>query len=214
MIFLELERKRLLNAIDDKASDLGQRILDMEKRLERERQTDSTANAAKGKSMIDRECETIRMWLAMSDLKNALKGLTAQLSSIHQQLSIITPSSSAHDKRSDFAVDIHDSSQQYAEGMEWRLREMMLELESRIRGCDGLLGGITLATQMVHFKLIATCARAREFRDIHYFSVARIGIITYLRFRNGTISRGPSSGSTSPLQRRQKGTAHICGKSA
>lgn len=155
MVFVELERKRLLNAMESKSSELDQRILDMEHRL----QTDKAAKQENNKksfpkkdgkvpTMTDRDCETIRMSLAMSDFKNGLEGLLTQILSMRNHLGKPSDKFTLEDEAEERERNSRDS---HACGVEIdiRLKDITAELQSKLRSCNGRLEAITLATQMV-----------------------------------------------------------------
>lgn len=146
MVFVELERKRLLDAGEDRGTKLRQRILDMGVRSNKQPQ---------GKVGIERgdlrpaastgDSETIDMLLSMDGLKNGLDALLTQLSSMRGHIgkpSDITLANNFHEVPLGMA-DVDGVN------IDLRLREMMTELESKLRTYQGLLETITLVTQMV-----------------------------------------------------------------
>lgn len=142
MIFVELERKRLLVAAATKGSSLHQRVLDMEKRSKRQGQK-SAEKENQSSEVSTADSETIHMLLSMNNLKNGLEGLLEQLSAMRSHLgkpSDIILESKLEDHMMDNTCRVN---------IDLRLKEIMTELRSKVRGYDGLLGTLTLATQMV-----------------------------------------------------------------
>lgn len=152
MIFAEHERKRLFNAMDQKSTDLGERILELKNRVKKkETKKEVEKEATDGErrqTMTQRDCEAIDLWREMSALKNGLETLYGELGSMRDHLHVlqksqpqIVPDSSGRQgpaPNSETAVHI-----------DAKLKEMMAEFRSKIRRCEGLLGSMTLATQMV-----------------------------------------------------------------
>lgn len=149
MIFAEHERKRIFNAIDSKSTELEERILELEKRVKEKPKKEVEAQTVKvqeKQTMTQRDCEAIELWRSMSSLKNALEGLLAELGSMRDHLSTLSESRS---KSNQGLGLLHDNVQGPEVYIDARLKEMMAEFRSKIRSCESLLGGMTLATQMV-----------------------------------------------------------------
>ncbi|KAL2283251.1 hypothetical protein FJTKL_10127 [Diaporthe vaccinii] len=148
MIFAEHERKRIFNAIDSKSTELEERILELEKRVKEKPKKEVGAQTAKSQekqTMTQRDCEAIELWRSMSSLKNGLEGLLAELGSMRDHLSTLSESQS---KSNQGLGLLHESVQGPEVYIDARLKEMMAEFRSKIRSCESLLGGMTLATQM------------------------------------------------------------------
>lgn len=149
MIFAEHERKRIFNAIDSKSTELEERILELEKRVKEKPKKEVEAQTVKvqeKQTMTQRDCEAIELWRSMSSLKNALEGLLAELGSMRDHLSTLSKSRSTSNQGLGL---LHESVQGPEVYIDARLNEMMAEFRSKIRSCESLLGGMTLATQMV-----------------------------------------------------------------
>ncbi|CAN8103076.1 unnamed protein product [Discula destructiva] len=141
MVFVELERKRLLDAAADQGTSLRQSVLEMENRSRN--QDEKNAERAKSNSAGSAgDSEIIKMLLSMNALKNGLAGFLTQLSSMRDHLGkpseITLAQASAGESLSD-ADGVNIDS---------RLKEVMAEFESKLRIYQGLLETITLATQM------------------------------------------------------------------
>ncbi|KAK8863010.1 hypothetical protein PGQ11_009245 [Apiospora arundinis] len=154
MMFVELERKRLLEVLRMETTNLNQRVLDMETRLRSSTQqstmsekvgiTDKKADTPDD-NMLRKDCKAAQLWLKVSELKNGVQGLITVLESICTHSREFLPESNPGagqdaDKRQ---IYVHKT-----EKFRERLGEMMLELRSEVRTCDGVLGGMSLATQM------------------------------------------------------------------
>lgn len=149
MVFAEHERKRLFNAIDDKSTKLEARILELEKRVKKNTKEEVEENGGKGQNkqpMTQRDCEAIDLWRSMSTLKNGLESLHTELGSMREHLHAMPKCLPKHDPGSE---DLRGSGEGPEVYIDARLKEMMAEFRSKIRGCEGLLGSMTLATQMV-----------------------------------------------------------------
>ncbi|KAF6817395.1 hypothetical protein CPLU01_13596 [Colletotrichum plurivorum] len=145
MVFAELERKRLLNMLDAEESVLKQRILNLENKLRGEASAAGTLAKAKSleKTQEDvesqvQDCESTKLWIDVSSLKNGLESLKAELEKM------VTHS----EELATTALDGHAEKRKTGERIEARLREMVAEINSKVRSCDSLLGGMALAAQM------------------------------------------------------------------
>jgi hypothetical protein len=153
MIFAEHERKRFFNAIDAKSTGLEERILELENRVNSDAKKKNSPHPAthgerdRAQTMTQRDCEAISLWRTMNGLKNGLEGLHAELGSMREHLHAMPKflpgqdsgagrGAGADSKNADVYIDA-------------RLREMMAEFRAKIRFCEGLLGSMNLATQMV-----------------------------------------------------------------
>jgi hypothetical protein len=151
MIFVEHERKRLLNALDDKGPDLSQRILDLENRLQSEHQRknrtqDASNRRESNQTMTKKDCQATKLWVSISLLKNGLEGLHQVLESMIQHFQ--THSEIIVKHQSSDAGKLRKASV-CSETIKSRLYEMVAEVDNKVRTCDGLLRGMELATQVV-----------------------------------------------------------------
>ncbi|KAK8134610.1 hypothetical protein PG984_006622 [Apiospora sp. TS-2023a] len=163
MMFLELERTRLLEALREKAGNLTQRILEMENRLSNfadeeetvKQQNDASEkdvaarNAEQDKTqdkMLQKDCQATNDWVLVSGLKNGLQSLIAVVGSMTEH---------SHNFREENETDTSPTAGNRrlytgnTEKFQARLKEMDIELQSEVRKCEGLLGSMALATQMV-----------------------------------------------------------------
>lgn len=161
MLFAEHERKRLFDAIDEKSTKLEERILELEKRVKKDTKEEVEENGGKGQKrqpMTQRDCEAIDLWRSMSSLKNGLESLHTELGSMREHLHAMPKSITKHNLDSE---KFRSPGQGPGVYIDARLKEMMAEFRSKIRGCEGLLGSMTLATQMVRNStpppLLPTC---------------------------------------------------------
>lgn len=142
MVFAEHERKRLFNAIDEKSTELEERILELETRVKKGK------HRKKGQKILPmayRDCEAIDLWRSMSSLKNGLESLHTELGSMREHLHAMLESLPKHNPDSGDLRGLGQGPDVYIDA---RLKEMMAEFQSKIRNCEGLLGSMTLATQM------------------------------------------------------------------
>lgn len=152
MIFAEHERKRFFNAIDQKSTELGDRILELKTRVkkkETKKEVEKEGTDSEGRqTMTQRDCEAIDLWRSMSALKNGLESLYGELGSMRDHLHVLQKSDPPNvpDSSSRQGSAPHAST---AVHIDARLKEMMAEFRSKIHSCEGLLGSMTLATQMV-----------------------------------------------------------------
>lgn len=156
MVFAELERKRLVGMLDTEKTVLKQRILNLENKLRGE--ASAAGTLAKAKSLektqedVDsqvQDCESTKLWIDVSSLKNGLESLNAELGKmvIHSRELATT------------VLAGHAEKRKTGERIEARLREMVAEINSKVRSCDSLLGGMALAAQMVRTVLRKSTSR-------------------------------------------------------
>ncbi|KAJ0116781.1 uncharacterized protein J7T55_009932 [Diaporthe amygdali] len=148
MIFVEHERKRLFNAIDDRSTELEERILELETRVNKEAKKEVDQQAKKEEArqtMTQRDCEAIQLWRSMSSLKNGLGSLYMELESMRDHLKTLPRSPPKPDRESGSDQETDQGAGMY---IDTKLKEMMAEFRSKTRKCEGLLGAMTLATQM------------------------------------------------------------------
>lgn len=146
LIFAEVERKRLFNVLDRKQTDLRRWILDLEDKLRAE---SKALTSKKNGTQVDsrsRDCQSTKLWVDVSSLKNGLESLRDQLAKMidHSEdlaRTIFKPPAEGEDK--------HVEERKTGERIKIRLSEMIAEFESKVRSCESLLGGMALAAQMV-----------------------------------------------------------------
>lgn len=147
VIFAEHERKRLFNAKEELSTELAKRILELENRVRKgtsEKEQEPAKSQGK-QSMTQRDCEAIDLWRSMSYLKNGLESLHTELGSMRDHLHLLPGSIAKHGTIATTPENIEGPEVH----IDARLKEMMHECRSKIRSCEGLLGSMTLATQMV-----------------------------------------------------------------
>lgn len=142
MIFAEHERKRLLNEVDKRSTELEKRILELENRVNKDTEKEAKAR----QTMTQRDCEAINLWRSMSSVKNGLESLKTELGSMKNHLHTISKCMNGNESASGSLRKLQEGPEVHIDA---RLKEMMAELQSKIRSCEGLLGSMTLATQMV-----------------------------------------------------------------
>ncbi|KAK8078102.1 hypothetical protein PG996_004272 [Apiospora saccharicola] len=184
MMFAELERSRLLEALRRETSTLDQRILHMQTRLssitiqdELVEKTgdgetmiqmdDETVLVKDGQSivpkerrhvihkkskvqkdnetMLQKDCKATKGWLLVSELKNGVQSLITILGSMKGHSQEFQTNATEADGKPVGGRQLYTS---ITEKFQTRLGEIETELESEVRKCDGLLGGMSLATQM------------------------------------------------------------------
>lgn len=143
MVFVELERQRLLDNADAKGTELNEQIIKMEARSEMQEQdhhqkTKKISGDTTGNSQI------IQMLQTMDGMKNGLEGLHEQLSSMRDHLGRPSEVTLAEELKEE-----EDLSYMCSVNIDLRLKEIMTEIRNKVRSYEGLLGAITLATQMV-----------------------------------------------------------------
>ena len=141
MVYAELERKRLLNVLEDNTTQLEQRILDIEKKLRR-RGKDRYEKGAPHSNPTARDCETTRLWVGASSLKNGLESLKAQFVSMSEHCHKLYYWQSSGER------DFPRIDQEASDRIKNRLLEMSEELNTKVRHCEGVLGGTLLAGQL------------------------------------------------------------------
>lgn len=144
MVFTELERKRLLNVLERKTSELGQRILVMQNRLKEDEQK-TTSHQDSGVTLAAREMGTTELWRSVSAMKNGLASLKTQLVSMNAHCSNLSQTSLKEGIETDECRTERESGGR----IQVRIQDIIDEFDSKIRHCDNLLGGTELATQMV-----------------------------------------------------------------
>ncbi|KAK9780387.1 hypothetical protein SCAR479_02502 [Seiridium cardinale] len=145
MIFVEYERKRFIKALNMNGTKLTQRIMDLENRLDADREHARRPNPETNREMTERDCEGTKLWVEVSGLKIGLESLRKVLLSVEEQ------SQTFHDLR--LRPDMDDTREMIRDSMtsdriSSRLQEIMTEIESKIKTCEGLLSGMALAIQV------------------------------------------------------------------
>lgn len=148
MIFAELERKRLLDMLDAEQTALRQRILDLENKLRGEVRTKESPGKTREKCLDKaqedvllqvQDCESTKLWIDVSSLRNGLESLKAELERM-----------AAHSRDLAETVLIEQAEKRKTGNrIEARLHDMVAEINSKVRSCESLLGGMALSAQMV-----------------------------------------------------------------
>lgn len=142
MIFMELERKRLLDIFSLQETQVKQKILDMENRI----RVDARMKVNVGAGVVEMaqsDFDSTNLWLSISKLKNGLESLKTQLEVMarHSRMlsnTVFTEPEGEHKIQRESGVKIAA-----------RLEEIIAEFEGKVRTCEGLFGGLTLSMQMV-----------------------------------------------------------------
>lgn len=142
MIFVELERARLLNHAAAKGTELNQKVIDMDSKFKPQGQ-DSLEKTKKSSGDPTSDSEIIKMLLSMSGIKNGLEGLHEQLASMRDHLGRPSDITLENEPDEDSSNHVHSVN------IDLRLKEIMTEIRDKVRYYEGILGAITLATQMV-----------------------------------------------------------------
>lgn len=166
VIFIELERKRLLDNFDRKKSRIYQTILDMERRLVvKNNSSESSGEEEKGAVEDATEgWDATRLWMEASSLNSGLESFRVQLERIMEHSRWLTANYFA---AWDDDSDDYDEERDVGSGIERRLQEIMDECGSKGRSLETLLKGMSLATQMVtlfitHIPISARCIQVSK----------------------------------------------------
>nr|XP_036582707.1 uncharacterized protein CTRU02_07260 [Colletotrichum truncatum]KAF6791498.1 hypothetical protein CTRU02_07260 [Colletotrichum truncatum] len=147
MIFVELERKRLFNLLDFEQNSLQGQILHLKNKLRSESQA-MESGKTRSNDVSANDCESTKVWIDISSLKNGLESLKTQLENmIEHSKELNTTFFRAHAEGNQVSCG-HAQEREVGEKIETRLREMIVEFDSKVRTCDSLLGGMALAAQM------------------------------------------------------------------
>lgn len=194
MMFVELERTRLLNALQSETSILDQRILEMQTRLSTFTQTETeksdktkavkeaestestemsestegiemvatagrVADRAKVKTnketeentenMLQKDCKATKNWLMVSKLKNGVQSLITILDAMATQSRQFSEDAEKTEAGTSPSLGNRGIYTSNTAQFQDRLTEMKIELNSEVQNCDSLLGGMSMATQMV-----------------------------------------------------------------
>ena len=168
MVFAELERRRLLDDFDGQKGMVYDRINYLKHKFRsdekpRERSEQETPNGPfeeylEPKEESDSELTdsaATDIWMTACLLKTGLAGMKAQLVRMIEHSEWLSKAyySIAQGDRGDTYVN----EREVGERIEARLREMIDELDSKISHFETLLGGMSLATQMVQFPNAKLC---------------------------------------------------------
>ncbi|KAF3766481.1 hypothetical protein M406DRAFT_356355 [Cryphonectria parasitica EP155] len=150
MLFAELERKRLLDAMEYKSTDLDQKILDLKNQLKNERTVSRSLLARNNEKrteikLTERDAEAVELWRSISQLKNGIQTLLALLESMNSHLK---DSSKMRSNNDPHGAEVYPHEKESEMHIESRLDEMIAEINSKLRHCQGLLDGMALAMQM------------------------------------------------------------------
>ncbi|KAI0913781.1 hypothetical protein F4823DRAFT_621977 [Ustulina deusta] len=148
MIYAERERERLLNKIDTKGGALRKRIIDMESRLRLDEprksiQSSDSEKESSNRSITQRECEAVNLWVEVSSLKNGLESLKTELTSMLEiSKKPLENNIPGHDTQSFEILGKHPR-----DSIQARIHDMIVEIDSITRRNRSLLVGMSLATQ-------------------------------------------------------------------
>ncbi|OHE95971.1 hypothetical protein CORC01_08664 [Colletotrichum orchidophilum] len=148
MIFAEIERKRLFDLLDVEKTTLRRRILDLENKLRGEAQGSISEKGDTEPFSSTRDCESTKLWIDVSSLKNGLESLMVQLQNLIEHSGNLATTQFKPPVDGSHEVDKYIEERRTGSRIVMRLREMVDELGSKIRSCQGLLGGMSLAAQM------------------------------------------------------------------
>lgn len=146
MVFAEFERRRLLNEFSSQKTKVNQKILAMENKLKEDQKTAGKGQDSPGaviQEITQNDCDSTKLCLSISDLKNGLDSLKKQLESISEHAKVLS--------RTIFTMEEGQHADERASGnrIVARLDEMIAEIEGKVRICDGLSAGMVLSVQMV-----------------------------------------------------------------
>ncbi|KAI0146357.1 hypothetical protein GGR57DRAFT_478949 [Xylariaceae sp. FL1272] len=167
MLWAELERRRLINDIDEKSAALWKSIRHMNDSLDKDDMLSISRSRAMGsnsggsnngrdrirmtkigtaqKESTQRECQAVNLWVDVSTLKSGLSSFKAQLTSMLASLQTSREAEVEAWKPERAEMDL--IGKHTSDRIRRRLKEMMEEIESKIGYMDGVLGGMVLATQ-------------------------------------------------------------------
>ncbi|KAI0419023.1 hypothetical protein F5X98DRAFT_385230 [Xylaria grammica] len=153
MLYSELERRRLVDKLDAKGGDLRKRIIDTENSLRKyaPRRSGQSSDLEKGsekdstnRSITQRECEAVNLWVEVSSLKNGLESFKAEMISM-LQISKQPLENGILDN--DAVVQMGPIYKHSSESIQARIHDMIVEINSITRRTQNLLVGMSLATQ-------------------------------------------------------------------
>lgn len=145
MIFVEYERTRFIKALSVDGPRLKQRIMDLENRLEDDKNRGKRPSRDFNRRMAEKDCESTRLWIDVNSLKIGFESLKKVLLSLDEHSHTINKHKLRPDlKRKNEIVQGSKTSENIAS----RIQEMIAEIESKIRECEGLLNGMALSIQV------------------------------------------------------------------
>lgn len=150
IVFAELERKRLFDALEFQQSEIYRRILTMEKRLvggdgretQRDEEKIAGALAADGR-------EAAGLWMEASSLSSALESFRVQLGKMAEHSRWLSATYFAAGTAESGGTDDDAEERDIGSAVEGRLQEIMDECESKVRASNTLIKGMHLVMQMV-----------------------------------------------------------------
>ena len=145
MVYVELERKRLLSLLEEKTFELEQNILDAEKRLW-DQESVKRKPEVSDSSQMAKDCETTKVWMGVSSLKNGLESLREQILSMSEHCRVLSKDDSWNIIGKNLS---HSIDQEANDKIIARLQEMSEELNTKVRQCETVLGGTLIAGQLV-----------------------------------------------------------------
>lgn len=148
MLFVELERRRLLDTMDDKSTKLDRRILEMKTKLKNEAGgwLSKKQESAQERTLTERDSEAIDLWRSISQLTNGLQTLLSLIKSLRDHLGGLSQTRPGVDLGH---ISVYPDEKDNDVYIGSRLQQMMAEIHSKLRGCEGLLQSMQLAMQMV-----------------------------------------------------------------
>lgn len=149
VMFAELERKRLLADFSFQKSEAFQNMLSIEPMTSRIQGDEQMIGLQAGlranqlEETVQKEYKSNKLWLSLSKLKNGLESLRRRLDQMSKSSNLLS--------RTVFKEEKVEHHRQRASGdsIIVRLEEMIVELGSRVRTCDNLLGGMSNSMQIV-----------------------------------------------------------------
>ncbi|KAI1357371.1 hypothetical protein F5Y08DRAFT_324447 [Xylaria arbuscula] len=175
MIWAELERRRLIDGVDLKATPLWEGIWHMNETLNIDHKNmnslltkqslgdkssrigrSSTGSdgmikvtrvGTKQKEIMKRECEAVNLWVNVSTLKNGLESFKTELKSMLECSRDSSDSEEDPPQQQQQEVGLDSIRRHAAYRIQHRLRGMIVEIEGKVRYTDSLLQGMVLATQ-------------------------------------------------------------------
>ncbi|ETS87209.1 hypothetical protein PFICI_01037 [Pestalotiopsis fici W106-1] len=148
MVFVEHERSRFMEAMELKSPKLEERIMDLENRLQADKQKKSQNRKElrkENQEMTQKDCDSAKLWDDVSRLRNGMESFRKVLASLEEQfVTFKNLNLQSHLQGPDEKVADSISS----EHIRCRLKEMDVEVDGNIRKCEGLLAGMALAIQV------------------------------------------------------------------
>jgi hypothetical protein len=187
MAFADHERSRFMTAMELKGPKVKERMIDLKNSLEEDNGSEAKRSSEtardKNKRTTQRDWESTNSWVEASDLKIGMESFRKVLVAIKEQFEIfghLKPRLAADD------TDEKIIDSMGSEIIQCRLKEMDAELDTKIRECDGLLNGMTLAIQVVSkflcpvdiFKWLTSYRNGTTTRDVMQRQTS--SLLTYL----------------------------------